>query len=252
MAVKALIFDVDGTLAITERDGHRPAYNAAFAAARLGWHWDVELYQSLLSIAGGKERIRHYAAEHDPAFLEQPDAAERIVEVYADKTRHYLAAVNDGAIPLRPGVERLIGEARAAGVRLAVSTTTNPQNVTALLTSRMGPDAADWFEVIGAGDVVAHKKPAPDIYRWVLERLDLPAGQCLAVEDSAIGLRAARAAGIPTVVTPSPETQGQDTTGALVVMPDLGGTSLAELMDIHERATGGQAEPSASTDVPVS
>ncbi len=252
MAVEALIFDVDGTLAITERDGHRPAYNAAFAAARLGWHWDVETYGALLAVAGGKERIRHFAAQQDPEFLERPDAEERIAALYADKTDRYLETVRAGVVPLRPGVERVIGEARAAGVRLAIATTTNPQNVTALLEATLGPGAASWFEVIGAGDVVAHKKPAPDIYHWVLERLDLSADQCLAVEDSEVGLRSALGARIPTVVTPSPETLGQDTRGALAVLTDLSSTKIADLIDLHERAVGPTPEPLGSVGRPIS
>jgi len=233
MALQALIFDVDGTLADTERDGHRPAFNAAFAEAGLAWLWDVPLYGELLAVTGGKERMRYYAERHDPAFLASPDADRRIKELHAAKTRHYQAILEAGRIPLRPGVARLIREAHASGVRLAVATTTAPENVTTLLTTVLAPDAVDWFEAIGAGDIVPAKKPAPDIYRWVLERLHLPASACLAIEDSAIGLRAALAAGLPTLVSTSVYTVGEDFSGALAVRADLADVRLADLELIH-------------------
>ncbi len=236
MALQALVFDVDGTLADTERDGHRPAFNAAFAEAGLDWHWDVDLYGTLLGVAGGKERIRFYCERYDREFLSRPDASDVIASLHASKTRRYVAYAAAGRIRLRPGVASLIAEARARGTRLAIATTTNPDNVTALLVADLGPEAPGWFEVIGAGDVVPRKKPAPDIYRWVVQRLGLRPEDCLAIEDSAIGLRAALAAGVPTVVTSSPYTAGESTTGALAVLPDLGATALSDLVDLHRTA----------------
>jgi HAD superfamily hydrolase (TIGR01509 family) len=233
MDLKALIFDVDGTLADTERDGHRIAFNAAFAEKAQSWHWSATLYGELLAVTGGKERIRHYAQRFEPAFLAHAGCDERIKALHAAKTRHYLELLNEGAIPLRPGVARLIREARAAGLRLAIATTTTPENVTTLLDASLAPGSADWFEVIGAGDVVPAKKPAPDIYFWVLERLGLPASACLAVEDSANGLRAALAAGLPTWVAVSEYTGGQDFSGALIVSPDLGGVTLKDMRARH-------------------
>lgn len=218
MTLQALIFDVDGTLADTERDGHRIAFNAAFKEAGLSWNWDAALYGELLSVTGGKERMRFYCEKHNPDFLKQPDADERIKALHAAKTKHYLELVGRGGIPLQPGVVRLLREAHAAGLRLAIATTTTPENVTALLP----PELMALFEIVGAGDTVAKKKPAPDIYLWVLEQLQLPASSCVAFEDSRNGLLASLAAGLPTLVTESEYTLDHDFTGAFAVLSDLG------------------------------
>ncbi|MDP3295549.1 MAG: HAD-IA family hydrolase, partial [Nevskia sp.] len=193
--MQALIFDVDGTLADTERDGHRIAFNAAFEAAGLDRHWDVVRYGELLAVTGGKERILYYLSQNHPALLDEAGIDERIARLHKAKTAFYSELVAAGALPLRPGVARLIAEARAAGLRLAIATTSTPENVAVLLEHSLVPGSSAWFEVIGAGDVVPAKKPAPDIYQWVLEWLGLPATACLAFEDSENGLRAARAGG---------------------------------------------------------
>jgi HAD superfamily hydrolase (TIGR01509 family) len=231
--LEALIFDVDGTLADTERDGHRPAFNAAFAEAGLPWRWDAALYGELLEVTGGKERIRFFCERHAPEFLQQADAGARIRELHAAKTRHYVELCAKG-VPLRPGVERLLREAKAAGLRLAIATTTTPENISALLA----PDLLALFEKVGAGDTVPNKKPAPDIYQWVLAQLGLPAAACLAIEDSANGLRASRGAGLATVITRTAYTDGHDFTGALVLLPDLGAVGVPQLRHWHSLAYG--------------
>jgi len=221
--LEALIFDVDGTLADTEREGHRVAFNAAFAEAGLDWHWSVELYGELLAVTGGKERMRHYLAQRRPDWTPPSDLDALIKELHAAKTAHYVRMLNDGEIPLRTGVLRLLAEAREAGVRLAIATTTTAQNVRALLETAPEPGLVDWFEVIAAGDAVPRKKPAPDIFELALAQLDLPPSSCVAIEDSANGVRAALAAGLDAlVVTVSPYTADEDFRGAPLVVDRLG------------------------------
>jgi phosphoglycolate phosphatase-like HAD superfamily hydrolase len=173
MTLHALLFDVDGTLADTERDGHRPAFNQAFADAGLDWHWDVALYGKLLAVTGGKERMKYYIDHFRPDYRKPDHFDELVAELHQAKTRHYAALAARGGIPMRPGVRRLLIEARDAGLRLAIATTTTPENVTVLLEHSLGPGTQDWFEVIAAGDIVPAKKPAPDIYHYALEKMGL-------------------------------------------------------------------------------
>lgn len=221
MTLQALLFDVDGTLADTE-ETHREAFNAAFRDAGLPWQWEPMLYRRLLKVTGGKERIRHFVQQSHPQMLARPDLADLIAALHQAKTRYYNDWVASGKIRLRPGVMRLLREAHAAGLRLAIATTTTPENVMSLLCSTLGTGGADWLEVIGAGDCVPAKKPAPDIYHWVMREMGVHASACLAFEDSGNGLKAGIAAGLPTVITVSRYTEGEDFTGALAVLSDLG------------------------------
>lgn len=216
--LRALIFDVDGTLADTERDGHRVAFNHAFREAGLDWDWTVELYGELLTVTGGKERIRYYIERDRPDFEAPADLGEFIADLHKAKTRYYVEMLAAGGIPLRTGVKRLLTEATQAGLRLAIATTTTPENVTALL----GEAELALFECIGAGDIVPAKKPAPDIYLYVLEKLQLPADACLAFEDSAQGLKSSLGAGLKTIVTVNDYTRQQDFPGAALVVDSLG------------------------------
>jgi len=220
--LQAVIFDVDGTLAETERDGHRVAFNHAFAEFGMNWHWTPDEYATLLGIAGGKERMRHYAARYAPHWLQQRGFADQVARVYRRKSEIYSYIALGGNIPLRPGVRRLIGELRAAGTRLAIATTTAPASLNSLIVANFGCPMEALFEVIGAGDQVPNKKPAPDIYTWVLEQMGLPALACIAIEDTHIGLNAALSAGLPTIVTPSEHSSGESLAGALTVVSDLG------------------------------
>jgi len=222
-ALKALIFDVDGTLADTEKDGHRVAFNQAFAEAGLDWEWSVALYGELLAVTGGKERIRFYLERFNPQFRGPDDMDGFIAELHRRKTTHYTRMLAEGAIPLRPGVNRLLNEAMQAGVRLAIATTTTPENVSALLRYSLAPDAEDWFDVIAAGDIVPVKKPAPDIYLWAMQRMDLEPAACVAFEDSENGVKSVLDAGIRSLlVAINGYTRDQDFSGAALVVDQFG------------------------------
>ena len=217
----ALIFDVDGTLADTETV-HLQAFNAAFAEAGLDWFWDEALYTRLLKVAGGKERLLRYWHVADPEEADGMRVSEVIDAVHAIKTRHYAARVRDGGLPLRPGIARLIGEAQAAALPVAIATTTTPANLDALLQAPFGPAWRTRFAAICDAGTTRTKKPSPDVYFDVLRQLGLKGADCVAFEDSTNGLRAARAAGVPTVVTPTAYTSQDDFDGALAVLPHLG------------------------------
>ncbi|SON55755.1 Phosphorylated carbohydrates phosphatase [Hartmannibacter diazotrophicus] len=217
--LKALIFAVDGTLSETA-EVHRTACNAAFHAFSLGFSWDPELYRELMVVSGGRERIEYYLKTYSPPGADE--ALARLDEIYKFKSDRYLKLLDNQTARLRSGVERLVSEARVAGVKLAIATTTSLSNVEALLMACLDFEGLNAFDVIVTGDMVAHKKPAPDVYKEVLRRLKLPAQSCLALEDSAIGLTAATAAGLRTIITPSLYTRGQDFTGAFAVLSSLG------------------------------
>jgi len=220
MTIKAILFDVDGTLADTE-DGHRKSFNKAFAENNLPWNWDVELYDKLLKVTGGKERIKYFVDSFLTGYTKPADFEEFVKHLHKVKTAHYTAMLRDGQIPLRPGIKQLIRDARAAGITLAIATTTSPENVSTLLEVGLGKDWADYFAANGCGDIVPHKKPAPDIYFWVLDKLTIAPQDCIALEDSVNGLRASLAAGIKTYITTNHYTRNQDFAGAAGVFDDL-------------------------------
>lgn len=219
--MKALIFDCDGVLADTERDGHRVAFNRAFAQKGLDVEWGAELYGELLEVAGGKERMRHYFDQHGWP----PEAADKdayLKELHACKTGVYMDIARAGELPVRPGVCRLVDEAIADGMPLAVCSTSNEKAVNAVVETLLGPERRARFAAILAGDVVSRKKPDPEIYNLAGERLGLEPGTCVVVEDSRNGLLAAKAAGMRCVITTNSYTAGEDFSEADAVFPELG------------------------------
>lgn len=209
--MKALIFDVDGTLAETE-EVHRQAFNTAFDEAGLDWHWSIETYTRLLKTTGGKERMRFWREETGSTVS---DAS--IAELHGRKTDLYERLLLGKSISLRPGIADLISFAKDEGLRLAVATTTSRVNVEALCQACFAKAASDVFEVIAAGDEVPHKKPAPDVYQLALARLDLDPDLAVAIEDSRNGILSAKGAGLRVIATPSLYTLEDDLSAADIV-----------------------------------
>jgi len=233
-SLQALIFDVDGTLADTER-AHLAAFNYAFAEEGLDWRWDETLYTELLEISGGKERILHYwkACRSDMIDIDGSGVHDMVSRLHAHKTAAYEALVKDGRVRLRPGVLALLTEAKRENLHLAIATTTSPVNIAALLRTAIGPDWRLNFSVIGDASTAPLKKPNPQVYLQMLKALKLPPQACLAFEDSSNGLRAATAAGIATVITPTHFTASHDFTVALRVRYDLDGVTVDDLRSWH-------------------
>jgi beta-phosphoglucomutase-like phosphatase (HAD superfamily) len=219
MPLEALIFDVDGTLAETE-EAHRQSFNEAFAAFGVDWSWDKELYRKLLQVTGGKERLQYYIDAWKPRGRELVLA--RFAEIYEETWARYAALVKAGAAPARPGVRRLITEAHARRVRLAIATTSLRGSVDVVLRAMFGEEGISWFAVIAAGDVVSRKKPAPGVYHFALDKLGCDPRSCVAIEDSENGIKAARAAGLPVLAAPSSYLKGDDFSLATSVLTDLG------------------------------
>lgn len=232
--LKALVFDVDGTLADTEM-AHMDAFNHAFAAEGLDWHWDVETYTRLLEISGGKERMMHYWKQVHPDIkdIDGGGLKDTIDRLHTMKSAAYENAVQSYAVQLRPGVLSLIQSAHQAGLRLAIATTTSPVNIAVLLRNAIGPDWKSLFTVIEDASTAPNKKPHPQVYNQTLSRLGLAGKDCLAFEDSSNGLRAAISAGLPVLVTPNSFTAHHDFSGALKVLPDLSQVSVDLLREWH-------------------
>ncbi|OJY64309.1 MAG: hypothetical protein BGP16_00575 [Sphingobium sp. 66-54] len=238
--VKAIIFDCDGVLVDTERDGHRVGFNRAFAQFGIDAEWDVALYAKLLLVAGGKERMRAYFDEYGWPADAAADAGkdELILALHKKKTEITAGLVAEGGLPLRPGILRIVDEAIAGGVTLGVCTTSNPKFIDAVL-DLMGPERKAKFAFVHAGDVVKKKKPDPEIYELAKQSLGLPVHECIVIEDSRNGLLAAVGAGLPTLITTSTYTVDEDFREAARVVPELGDepTVTVRLADLAELAS---------------
>mmetsp|Transcript_15408 Transcript_15408/g.18268 ORF Transcript_15408/g.18268 Transcript_15408/m.18268 type:complete len:283 (-) Transcript_15408:188-1036(-) len=220
--LEAILFDCDGVLADTERDGHRPAFNRAFTLNSIPDEWSVERYGKLLETGGGKERMTaHWNEVGWPTVIAEEDRVTKVKALHLQKTDIFMELIDEGFIPLRPGVLRLVDEAIDAGVRLAVCSTSNEKAVANLVKTLMGPDRAAKFQIF-AGDMVKVKKPAPDVYDMAVDTMALDKARCVIVEDTHIGLGAARAAGISCLVTKSSYSAEEDFTGASMIVEELG------------------------------
>ena len=218
--IKALFFDHDGTIIDTEKDGHRVAFNKAFKEFGFDIEWDVDTYYKLLEVAGGKERMRHYL--HTEGFGKQvafEDEGKLILDLHKKKTEIFIELIRSGSLPLRPGIHRIMKEANEKGVAICVCTTAAAESANAVVNTLLSDIQ---FDHILAGDIIKNKKPAPDIYNLALEKTGFSSEECVAIEDSSVGLRAGLAAGLPVVITTSIYTKDEDFTGADLIVNCLG------------------------------
>ncbi len=227
MTLRALLLDVDGTVADTETFGHRPAYNRAFRKLGFDFRWTPRLYRKLLRQPGGRERLLYYVRQYQPDLKQHAaqmnaDPVRWAQEVHDLKSRYFRSFMRKGKIPLRPGIVRLIGEAKAANLRVALVTNASSASLKALLSYGLSDELAQQIDLIVGGDDVPSKKPAPDSYLHALRALELQPWECIAVEDSGVGLQAATAAGISTIITHNPNTDEDDFSQAAMVLDSLG------------------------------
>ena len=226
MTLRAILLDVDGTVADTERYGHRPAYNRAFRKLGLKVQWSPKLYRKLLEQPGGKERVLHYIEHYKPELGAHAAEAAKdpkgfASRVHALKSLYFRRYLRKGQVPLRPGIARLIREADAAGLRVALVSNASRASLRPVLEYGLGKELAERIDLVVSGEDVARKKPFPDTYLLALKKLGFAANECVALEDSAMGLKAAVAAGVPTIVTTNANTEGEDFSSAVMVVECL-------------------------------
>lgn len=242
-----LIFDMDGTLADTE-EVHRQAFNLAFDDFNLDWHWSRDEYADLLAISGGRERMRQYALDH-ANFKLPPDLDSYVAGIHKTKTNHYMRMLVEGHVKLRPGVLRLLMEARDADMRLAIATSSQLKNVTTLLDNNLPADWPAWFEVIATCDIIEEKKPSPAVYEYVMQEMRVEPQECVAFEDTFNGFMAGHEAGIQTVITTHFFTQGKDFTGSPLVLDSLGEPESDFSITDVDPAIASQAEDTGHVDL---
>lgn len=230
--LKALVFDCDGVLADTERDGHRIAFNKAFKEENVGVEWDIDEYGRLLSIAGGKERMKYYFSN----IAGESFSDEYIDKIHKRKTGIYMDMCEKGELPIRPGIRRIIKEAHDCGFILSVCSTSSRKSVISLMKAILGDEYFGWFEGgIFAGDIVRSKKPSPDIYNLMREKFGLSGDECFVVEDSRNGLLAAVGAGMNCIVTVSHYFATEDFKEAKIVVSSLGDPDLEDI-EVYQKS----------------
>lgn len=220
MTIKAVFFDQDGVIIDTERDGHRVSFNMTFKEFGFTDEWDVEYYHELLQIAGGKERMKHHwKTKGFSKSLTEEEIDNLVKEMHKRKTALFVELIETGKLPLRPGIHRFMKEAMEAGLKIAVCTTSN-ENAAKAVTEKVLADIK--FDLVLAGDVVEKKKPDPEIYNLALSKLGLQPNEAFVVEDSKNGVKAAKAAGLRTIVTTNHYTEKEDVNAGDVIVSCLG------------------------------
>lgn len=226
--MKALIFDCDGVLVDTEKDGHRVAFNRAFSEMGLSVNWDIGLYADLVKVAGGKERMKHFFSTNGwPDGVNDKDSL--IIDLHKNKTKLFMEIIENGELSLRPGVARLVDEAIADNIKLAVCSTSNEKAVNLIVSKLLGEERQKHFSKIFAGDIVKNKKPNPEIYQMAISYLNLNPNDCIVVEDSRNGLLAAKGAKLKCVITTNGYTKNEDFSEADLVVSELGDNSSSDI-----------------------
>jgi HAD superfamily hydrolase (TIGR01509 family) len=222
MKLQAILFDCDGVLAETERDGHRVAYNEAMTRLGVPGEWSPEEYGELVQISGGKERLKYYFNKYSERFPPGRFGPDLIQSIYLKKTEIFKEMAGKGSLPPRSGIARLITEAHEREVRLFICSTSHKESVEALVRRNYGENRLSWFTELFCGDVVPRKKPAPDIYNLAKDKYGLDPARCFVIEDSRNGLLAAKGAGMHCLVTRSFYTAGEDFSEADMAVSCLG------------------------------
>ena len=220
MLLNAVLFDVDGTISETE-DLHRKSFNESFREFNLDWFWDEAIYKELINIGDGKGRIEYYIKRAWPEMLEYKNLTKYINSIHKVKNEIFEDHILESDIKPRPGVQRLIEELKENKIRVVLVSSTSKENLVKLFNEGLDINISN-FDLVAHGDCTENKRPSPEIYEWVLEKLRLPAQSCVAIEDSLRGLESAKNANIKVLVTPSIFTRDEDFTDAKVVVSDLG------------------------------
>ncbi len=220
--LKGIIFDVDGTLTDNERNGHRVAFNLAFESVGLEWFWDTEKYGQLLKVPGGKERLKYYIENEKSKSIKKQGLSNLVDNLHSKKTQFYSQIIHKGKISLKTGVKRLLSEIHEAGIPMALATTSTHKSVRSLLKHLLFPGSENWFKIIASAETKVAKKPAPDIYELVLNKLGLSAENCIAIEDSSLGLQSSFSAGLKTIITVNEYTAHEDFSKAVLVLNHMG------------------------------